>query len=215
MRLLAVGIVMALVSLLSAQDAYQVAPNNYRKVFENEWVRISHVTYRPGEKIGAHTHPAIPTIYLYLNEAGPIRFFHLGGDAIRRPPVKQGAIRFTKGSNELHEVESESETVAESLRIELLTEPLDLPEKDVRLAPGFEPFQNRQVRIQRMMCDPAPDCVAPKGPGVWVVGSTPVWVPESRTAFRLPPEIADQLSKQNTVQTYWIQLRTKPRGVTP
>jgi hypothetical protein len=212
MRLFAAGTVLALTSLLPAQDAYQVAPNNYRKVFENEWVRISRVTYRPGEKIAAHTHPAIPTLYVYLNDAGPIRFFHLGGDAIRRPPVKEGAMRFTRGSNELHEVESESESVAESLRIELLTEPLDLPQKDVRLAPGFEPFENGQLRIQRMNCEPAPDCVPPRGPGVWIVGSTPVYVPESRTAFRLPPEIAEQLSKQNAVQTFWIQLKTKPRG---
>ncbi len=46
------------VSGLLAQDPMQVAPKAYQKVFENDRVRVFHVTLKAGEKVGMHSHPA-------------------------------------------------------------------------------------------------------------------------------------------------------------
>jgi hypothetical protein len=39
------------------QDPIQVAPNNYKVVFENARVRVLSFHARPGEKWGLHAHP--------------------------------------------------------------------------------------------------------------------------------------------------------------
>ena len=41
----------------SQQDPIQVAPNNYKVVFENERVRVLSFHAAPGEKWGLHAHP--------------------------------------------------------------------------------------------------------------------------------------------------------------
>ena len=68
-----------------------------------------------------------PTVYVYTTDGGPIRFLHVEGYSIDRPAVKAGGIRFNRGMVEQHEVESLSEIPSEYLRIELKTEPLELP----------------------------------------------------------------------------------------
>lgn len=159
------------------QSAYEVAPQNYTKVFENEYVRVSRAVYRPGDKLKHHTHPSQPTVYVYLTDSGPIKFFHAAGPALTRRPVRAGAIRFSRGNAEMHEVESYSETVAESIRIELLTEPMDLPAADVRLPPESPLFENGQIRIERMSCGAGTECRIERGPGVLVSidGKTVTW----------------------------------------
>lgn len=157
-----------LTTIAAGQSAYDIAPQNYTKLFENEYVRVSRAVYRPGDKLKHHTHPQEPTVFVYLTDSGPIKFFHAAGAALTRGPVKAGAIRFTRGNAELHEVESYSETVAESIRIELLTEPVDLPMPDVRLAPDSANFDNGQIRIERMSCDAAIPCRIEGCPSVLV-----------------------------------------------
>ncbi len=49
---------------ISAQDPVQVAPNNYKVVFENERVRVLSFHARPGEKWPLHVHPDAVTISL-------------------------------------------------------------------------------------------------------------------------------------------------------
>lgn len=50
-----------LIGLLSstarAQDPVKVAPNNYKVVFENDFVRVCEVKAKPGEEIAMHSHP--------------------------------------------------------------------------------------------------------------------------------------------------------------
>jgi quercetin dioxygenase-like cupin family protein len=45
-------------SLLLAQDAVKVAPNNFKVLQENEQVRVVQDTLAPGETEAMHTHPA-------------------------------------------------------------------------------------------------------------------------------------------------------------
>jgi beta-alanine degradation protein BauB len=41
----------------TAQDPLKVGPNIYKKIFENERVRMLEVTFAPGDSIGMHSHP--------------------------------------------------------------------------------------------------------------------------------------------------------------
>ncbi len=137
----------------SAQDPYRVAPDNYKLHFENEWVRVSRVSYRPGDKLPVHDHPALPTVYIYVTDGGPIQFGHQEFAALRRPPVKVGQIRFNRGNKETHTTEYLGDTPSEYVRVELKTEPVDLPRREIRIAAEDEkPFENGQVRIERGTC---------------------------------------------------------------
>jgi quercetin dioxygenase-like cupin family protein len=41
----------------AGKDPVVAGPKNYRKLEENERVRVLEVTFKPGQKIGAHAHP--------------------------------------------------------------------------------------------------------------------------------------------------------------
>jgi quercetin dioxygenase-like cupin family protein len=59
-----------------AQDPLAVAPEMYRLLFENERVRVMEVSFQPGQKIAAHSHP---DHYVYVAEAGTLRIFKPDG----------------------------------------------------------------------------------------------------------------------------------------
>ena len=99
-----------------AQDPYKVAPKNYHLEFENDWVRVSRVTYQPGDKTGVHDHPSLPTVYIYLTDGGEIQFGHQEFAGLRRKAVKAGQIRFNKGNRETHTTEYLGSRPAEYLR---------------------------------------------------------------------------------------------------
>ncbi len=154
--------------------------------FENEWVRISRVTYAPFGKSKTHTHPATPTVYVYTTDGGPIRFLHDEGYSIDRPAVKAGAIRFNRGMVERHEVESLSAIPSEYLRVELKTEPLELPSNDIRIpAPENRGFENAQIRIEKSTCEPHQKCAATDLPSVVVKlnDGSAVWVASGSPAL--------------------------------
>jgi len=159
--------------------------------FENEWVRVSRVTYPPFGKSKTHAHPMTPTVYVYTTDGGPIRFLHAEGFSIDRPAVKAGGIRFNRGMVEQHEVESLSGIPSEYLRIELKTEPLELPSRDIRIPPAENRgFENAQIRIEKSICEAHQKCGVVDPPSVvvnledrnptWVPGGTPA--PENGTS---------------------------------
>jgi len=43
---------------LAAPDPLKVAPDMYKLLFENEKVRVMEVSFKPGQEIAKHTHPA-------------------------------------------------------------------------------------------------------------------------------------------------------------
>jgi hypothetical protein len=145
--------VLVMASTACAQDPYAVASNNYKLEFENEWVRVSRVSYRPGDKLPVHDHPALPTVYVYVTDGGPIQFGHQEFAGLRRPSVQAGQIRFNRGNKETHWTEYLGDAPSEYIRLELKTEQRGKITRDVRIAPEDpKPFENEQVRIERGTC---------------------------------------------------------------
>jgi hypothetical protein len=149
-------ILLALAFLASAQQPYSTLPRNYSLAFENDWVRVSRVKYSPGDKLPVHSHPSIPTIYVYLTDGGPIRFTHITPKVtIVRGEVKTGQVRFNRNARvETHETEYQGDAPSEYLRVELKTTP-GPPHLDARLLedPDF-PWEDPQVRITRFHGSP-------------------------------------------------------------
>jgi hypothetical protein len=165
---------------VSAQDPYLAAGSHYHLEFENAWARASRVTYGPHESAPVHEHPPTPTtIYIYVTDGGEFRFKHMtgmkvAGTTITRPAVKAGAIRFAHSAPETHSVEYLGDAPTEYVRIELRTEPLDLPIRNIRIPPPvldpakstvLNEFENGQVRILRVVCAAGEKCPASRNPG--------------------------------------------------
>lgn len=204
--------------LLPAQDPYRVAGRHYHLVFQNEWARATRVTYGPHQGAPVHNHPPTPTtVYVYVTDGGAMRFHHVTGErvagfTIERKPVQAGAIRFAHGAPETHTVEYLGDRPTEYARIELRTEPLDRPERDVRLPPvPLDPgkstaqvqFENGQVRLIRVMCAAGKRCPEsdhPQDPAVVVTMSG-----SARGRIQFSPPAAE-----GPVEQVRIELKTKP-----
>ncbi|MFN0086567.1 MAG: hypothetical protein ACKVX9_14355 [Blastocatellia bacterium] len=154
-----------LAAAAAAQDPLKTAPGNYRLEFENAWVKVVRVHYGAKEKLPAHDHTDWGAAYVYLNDAGPVIFRHIGLSygAITRPAVKAGSFRLYKSVKEVHEVENPSDTPSDFLRVEFKTEPVN--EKSLQgkfyRENAFEPaqtakvqFENEQVRVTRLLLAP-------------------------------------------------------------
>jgi peptidoglycan-N-acetylglucosamine deacetylase len=191
-----------------SQDPYRVAPNNYHLAFENQWVRATRVTFNPHETLPVHHHPPTPTtLYVYVTDGGAIRFNHVTGDhvagmSIVRNPVKAGQIRFAHGAPETHTVEYLGLEPCEYARIELRTEPLERPVRDVRLPPHGS-FENAQVRILSITCEAAKPCPPsdhPTDPAVVVILSGPH---RGEIQWSPPPAVGP-------LEMVRLELKTKP-----
>jgi hypothetical protein len=139
----------AVAVLAFAQHPYSTLPRNYRLEFENQWVRISRVKYIPGDRLPVHSHPSIPTVYVYLTDGGPIRFIHISPKfTLERPAVKAGGVRFNRNAKvETHETEYLGDSPSEYLRVELKTIP-GPPHRDARLRTDSDfPWEDPQLRI--------------------------------------------------------------------
>ena len=146
---------------LCAQDPLKVLPNNYRLVWQNDLVRVIHVTYGPLEKLPVHNHSAYPTIYVYLNDSGPVRFSHIEKPpfSLVRPAETAGTFRFSPGRLEKHEVENLGNSPSEFLRVELLQLPLGYQKHSFRNPKSFDAvhsgirteFDTPFVKVQRVV----------------------------------------------------------------
>jgi quercetin dioxygenase-like cupin family protein len=63
----------------TAQDVLEVAPEQYKVLFENEHVRVLEVRMKPGDKQEMHTHPA--TVHIELT-SGKIKFTYPNGRTV-------------------------------------------------------------------------------------------------------------------------------------
>ena len=59
-----------------AQDPLVVGPNIYKKVFENDRVRVSEITFKPGDSMPMHSHP---DHFVYVMTAGTIKLSYPDG----------------------------------------------------------------------------------------------------------------------------------------
>jgi len=146
--------------LAVAQDPTQILKDNYTLDFDNDFVRVIRVRYRPHEKLPTHDHPKTPTVYVYLTDAGPVRFKHMGPKPfeLERRAVRSGGIRLSPGFVETHEVENVSDTTSEFLRVELKKVPLRQASLKGRFQPSAAPqkakveFDDANLRIIRIVC---------------------------------------------------------------
>jgi len=170
-RLIILLIILILsIGFVSAQDPVKVAPDAYRTEFENGYVKVQRVHYAPLVKLPEHDHTFFATAYVYLNDAGPVVYRHIGLSygAVTRPPVKAGSFRLYKAVKETHLVESQSDTPSDFLRVEFKTRP-DKDQNTLRgkyfreaWPPGENfsrvQFENEQVRISRLICAAGKAC---------------------------------------------------------
>ena len=101
----------------SAQEATRAFPKNYTVAFENDDVEVVRVHYGPHERVGVHDHSHHPTVYVYLKDAGPVRFTHFEEKpcSITRPPTGKGAFRVSPGRIERHTIENLGDTPSVAL----------------------------------------------------------------------------------------------------
>jgi len=203
---------------VSGQDPYLAAGGHYHLVFENAWARATRVTYEPHETAPVHDHPLTPTaIYIYVTDGGEFRFKHMtglkvAGTTITRPAVKAGAIRFAHSAPETHSVEYLGDAPTEYVRIELRTEALDIPIRNIRIPPAvmdpaksavLNEFENGQVRILRVVCPPGETCPVsrnPDDPAIVTVMTGP-----ERGAVRWSPA-----AEKGPLDEIRIELKTDP-----
>jgi hypothetical protein len=187
------------------QNPYTACPKNYRLELENDWVRVSRAMFAPGDKLPVHDHPALPTVFVYLTDGGPIRFTHIQPEfTAERPAVSEGGIRFHTGAKEIHVVEYLGDAPSEYLRIELKTERPEKKSQHVRIAPADQkPFENRQLRISKSRCAPKQECAPLEYPGVMVrLNNRAVCWYEAGSAIK---NDSDEMARQIR-----IELKTKP-----
>jgi len=154
-------------ALALAQDATVAFPHNYRTVLDNPEVTVIRAHYGPHESVGVHDHSSHPTVYVYLNDSGPVRFVHEPENVIlTRPPTHTGAFRVSPGRAERHSLVNLSDKPSDYLRVELKTVPIGTFKQEFRgPAPAYplEPgttlaFENSVLRIERSICDPHTTC---------------------------------------------------------
>lgn len=155
-----------------------------------------------------HDHPSTPTVYVYVTDGGRLRIGHDGEPPVTRPPVKAGGIRFQRGVAERHIVEELDGIASEYVRIELKTEPVDLPEQDVRRAPADKnPYDGGMIRIERITCEPQSTCPAsehPERPAVIVTGRDVRWADAGAAPMANPAD--------HPIEQVRVELKTETRA---
>ncbi len=183
LAVLFVGLVFELGSTRAlAQDPTVAFPKNYRKVLDNPYVTVLRAHYGPHETVGVHDHSDHPTVYVYLNDSGPVRFVHEPENVIlTRPPTHTGAYRVSPGRRERHSIVNLSDSPSDYLRVELKRIPLGTLKHEFRgsapatLVQGTKvEFEDPVLRIERVVCDAGATCALPEesSPSVLVAFSS-------------------------------------------
>ena len=175
---------------LLAQDPTVAFPNNYRKVLDNADVEVLRAHYGPHETVGVHDHSDHPTVYVYLDDSGPVRFIHEPENVIlTRPPTHTGAYRVSPGRRERHSLVNLSDKPSDYLRVELKKVPLGALKQEFRgsapepLVQGTKvEFAEPVLRVERVVCDAGATCplAVESSPSVLVAFSPSVLVERGR-----------------------------------
>ncbi len=172
MRRLALAHILLIAAATSAvahaQDPLKAYPNSYSLLFDNPQVRVLRCHYGPHEHVGVHNHSDYPTVYVYISDAGPVRFTHVEEKAfvMTRPPVKAGSFRVSPGRPERHTVENLSDLSSDYLRIELKQIPLHgtlSPKRgeaptSLDRSGSTSVFSDPELAIDRVICLPGATC---------------------------------------------------------
>jgi hypothetical protein len=156
-------------ALAQSKPAQSPLPKNYKTIFNNKDFLVMRVHYGPNETVPMHDHSAYPTVFVYLNDSGPVRIDHAppASFSVTRPPTHTGAFRIAPGMTERHSITNLSELPSDFLRVELKTiPPTDLKEVtrgevESPLMPGTHiEFQDSALEIDRIICPPTVGCEA-------------------------------------------------------
>jgi hypothetical protein len=220
MRIFTIASCLFTVTALGAQSPL---PSNYKTIYSNSDVVVMHVHYGAHEFVPMHDHPSVSTIYLYLNNSGPIDIIHEDGVVAHRPPTQLGALRIAPGLAERHSVQSNSDTPSDFLRIELPhTSFPELPEIGKRVsAPVAESpgnsivFEDASIRVSRVICPDHKSCAPFQEPSdrTLLIAVTPDILSVNRTAKQLQPGDVMWLPANNQA-TYTLGARSQTLLVT-
>jgi hypothetical protein len=155
-----------------AQQKADDLPDSYRTVLTTNFAKVVRVRYGPYEKVPVHNHPEAPTVFVYLNNSGPVQITHYDGKvtSIVRPPTRTGAYRVSAGKMERHSVENLSALPSDFLRVELPGFRVADPNLEFR---GKAPkdllhdisaveFEMPGLTITRVVCVDATPCEVPR-----------------------------------------------------
>lgn len=165
--------VLSMAHTASAQNPLERYPQNYKSILDNAQVAVLRVHYGPHESVPVHDHSDLPTLFVYLNNSGPVQFNMHGvpPSTMVRPSVQLGAFRYSPGRVERHSVQNLSDTSSEFLRIELKQFPLEGGESfrndpPVNLAVNSisHDFINDQIEVDRVLCKAGSECSVPADP---------------------------------------------------
>jgi len=156
-------------------------PLNYTTILTNETFKVIRVHYGPHEKVPVHDHPAIPTVFVYLNNSGPVNIIHdePKPETITRPPTHLGAFRIGPGIIERHAIENLSDLPSDFLRVELphlddkITEFRGPAPTDLTHNIDATEFSSPHLTVRRILCVESTPCPVPpaSAPAVLVVFS--------------------------------------------
>jgi quercetin dioxygenase-like cupin family protein len=164
---------LALALLTAAALAQSPLPKNYKTILDNKDVLVMRVHYGPHEVIPLHDHSAYPTIFVYLNNSGPVRIDHAppASFSVTRPPTHTGAFRIAPAMQERHSITNLSDLPSDFLRVELKSIPPTAIKEVFRgevpspLLPGTHiEFQNDAIEIDRIVCPFVVACQATPTP---------------------------------------------------
>jgi hypothetical protein len=156
--------------LLTSTALAQSLPHNYKTILDNHDLLVMRVHYGPHEVVPMHDHSAYPTVYVYLNDSGPVRIDHEppASFSVTRPPTHTGAFRIAPGMTERHSITNLSDLSSDFLRVELKTIPPTNLKQVTRgevpspLMPGIHiEYQDAALEIDRIVCPPTVPCEAP------------------------------------------------------
>ena len=94
-------------------DALEVGPTQYKKVFENDSIRVLEVTFKPGDKVGLHRHPDHAA---YVISSGKMRM-STNGSPPQDMDLKQGQAVFLPAME--HTMENVGSTDMKAVIVEL------------------------------------------------------------------------------------------------
>ena len=95
------------------RDPAKVASNVYKKIFENEVIRVFDVRFRPGERAEMHWHP---NHFAYIFEGGSLDIMPPGG-AVQKMKAKAGDFAWMDTGH--HEAVNKGKTDFHGLVVEL------------------------------------------------------------------------------------------------
>ena len=100
-------------ALLKAQDLVKVSPSQAQVMLENDRVRVIKLTYKPGESVPLHTHPAVVVVYITPCKSS----FRSTDNEAGEHDLAAGTVRWSNGTT--HVNQNTGKTVCEVMLVEL------------------------------------------------------------------------------------------------